>query len=182
MCGRYYFRLDGEDEEINELRRKVMEKHLSGFVEGEVFPTQQALVLVAGKDGNEPSVKPWGMHGYQDKLIINARSEGIETKRTFAPYINNKCVVPCNGFYEWIKHGMKKDKIYITKKERPLQYLAGIYNHKNEFVIVTGASAHTMKQIHDRTPLLLTREQVDCYLRNEYPFVVDNDDLIFQKL
>lgn len=181
MCGRYYFHLKGNDDEIEEIRKRVQQFRLFDFVEGEVFPTQNALVLVQGKHAIEPAIKPWGIHGYQDKLIINARMEGIEQKRTFEPHLKNRCVVLCNGFYEWVKQGTKKDKIYITKKERPLLYMAGIYNQKQEFVIVTGASSNTMKQIHERTPILLSRDQIDAYLRNELPFTVDNNDLIFQK-
>lgn len=181
MCGRYYFHLDGKHEEVLELRKKVQQLHLSDFVEGEVFPTQKALVLVEGHESYEPQVKAWGMHGYQDRLIINARMEGVEQKRTFAPYIKNRCVIPCNGFYEWVKQGMKKDKIQIFKKNRPLLYLAGFYNQKNEFVIVTGASEKKMQKVHDRTPIILTHDQVDRYLHSEVAFKVDNEDLIFQK-
>ncbi len=182
MCGRYYFRLDGDDPAVRELKKRISRYPLLDFTQGEVFPTQHALVLVKGNGSYVPSVKPWGMHGYQNRLIINARCEGIETKKMFFPHLHNRCIIPCNGFYEWINRNGEKDKIYITKKEKTLQYLAGFYNQRDEFVIITGASQNMMKNIHERTPIMLSYKAAEAYLQGGYPLLVDNDDLIFQKI
>ena len=71
---------------------------------------------------------------------------------------------------------------FITKKEKTLQYLAGFYNQRDEFVIITGASQNMMKNIHERTPIMLSYKAAEAYLQGGYPLLVDNDDLIFQKI
>ena len=90
-------------------------------------------------------------------------------------------MIPCNGFYEWVKTGNGKQKIYIRKQDMPLFYLAGIYNEKKEFVIVTGEASDAMAQIHNRTPIILCEEQIISYLQEELAFQVDNEDLLFIK-
>lgn len=181
MCGRFYFRLEGESVEVQTLLKRTKQLEIIDFMQGEVFPTQPVLVLIKGEKKAQPVIKNWGFHTFQDTLLINARMESIELKKTFGPYLKNKCVIPCNGFYEWMKHGKQKEKIFISKKDQPLQYMAGIYNEVNEFVIVTGPSEHSLMSIHDRSPILLTKEQILPYLNGELPYIVDNEDLIFQK-
>lgn len=182
MCGRYFFNLDGNDKQLQELRSKIEQLQLDGFKMDEVFPSEKALVLVSNHDSNQPCIKTWGMKGFKNNLLINARLEGIEEKRTFSPYLHQRCLIPCNGFYEWIKEGSSKTKIYVTKKKKPLIYLAGIYNEHDEFVIMTGASLHKMKDIHERTPLIISEDNVQAYFDNTIEPYVDNDHLQFTYL
>ena len=56
---------------------------------------------------------------------------------------------------------------------------AGIYNEHKEFVIVTGESVRQMKDIHDRTPILMLEDQIPLYLQDELEFQVDNERLTF---
>ena len=93
--------------------------------------------------------------------------------------LSKKCLIPCNGFYEWVKIGKQKQKIMIQREDAPLFYLAGIYNEQKEFVIVTGESVREMKDIHDRTPILMLEDQIPLYLQDELEFQVDNEHLTF---
>lgn len=93
--------------------------------------------------------------------------------------LSKKCLIPCNGFYEWVKVGKQKQKILIQREDAPLFYLAGIYNEHKEFVIVTGESVRQMKDIHDRTPILMLEDQIPLYLQDELEFQVDNERLTF---
>lgn len=178
MCGRYYFAFE-DSPSFAFLKAKVEQQALFEYAHDEVFPSQKALVLTNGKHAYDIAVMKWGMEGYKGNLLINARKEGIEQKKTFAPLLQNRCLIPCNGFYEWVKTGNGKQKIYIRKKDRPLFYLAGIYNEKNEFVIVTGEAQQAMAAIHHRTPLLIQEEQIVSYLQNTLDFQVDNEQLVF---
>ena len=143
-----------------------------------MFPSNSALVLVDGQEDYELDVMKWGIEGPYGRLI-NARSEGIEKKKTFRPMLSKKCMIPCNGFYEWVKVGKQKQKILIQREDAPLFYLAGIYNEQKEFVIVTGESVKEMKDIHDRTPILMLEDQIPLYLQDELEFQVDNEHLLF---
>ena len=111
MCGRYFFELR-ELPAFARLKHKIEQQALFEFAREEVFPGNQALVLVNGQDEFSLDVMKWGIEGPYGKLI-NARSEGIEKKKTFRPMLSKKCLIPCNGFYEWVKVGKQKQKILI---------------------------------------------------------------------
>ncbi|MBS6183001.1 SOS response-associated peptidase [[Clostridium] innocuum] len=177
MCGRYFFELR-ELPAFARLKQKIEQQTLFEYAREEVFPSNSALVLVDGQEDYELDVMKWGIEGPYGRLI-NARSEGIEKKKTFRPMLSKKCLIPCNGFYEWVKVGKQKQKILIQREDAPLFYLAGIYNEQKEFVIVTGESAKEMKDIHDRTPILMLEDQIPLYLQDELEFQVDNEHLIF---
>lgn len=182
MCGRYFFKMKDTLTAYHALREKIKQMELFDYQEGEVFPSQKALVLVQEQQEILPSIKKWGIQGYKGNLLINARSEGVEDKITFRPMLRNRCVILANGFYEWVKQGNKKDKIAITNRQHSLMYFAGIYNQEHQFVIVTGASQHEMSNIHSRTPIILNEEEMKLYLQGKYPFVVNNEDLRFEKV
>lgn len=183
MCGRYFFQMEDNLPQIQNLKALLNEHEIFDFRQGEVFPSQDALVLKkADSKRITPEVMKWGFDGYKGKRLINARSEGIEEKMTFRPILHNRCVICANGFYEWVAHGAKKDKIYIQKANSPLFYMAGLYNPHGEFVIVTGPSSNEMASIHGRTPIMMNEVEMVAYLQKERSFIVDNDDLIFQKV
>lgn len=177
MCGRYFFELR-ELPEFARLKRKIEQQALFEYAREEVFPGNDALVLVSGEDGYALDVMHWGIQGPYGKLI-NARSEGIDKKKTFRSMLSQKCLIPCNGFYEWVKVGKQKQKILIQREDVPLFYLAGIFNEQKEFVIVTGESHGLMKEVHDRTPILMFENQIPLYLQDELEFQVDNERLTF---
>lgn len=177
MCGRYFFELK-ELPAFARLKQKIEQQALFEYAREEVFPGNQALVLVNGQKDYALDVMKWGIEGPYGKLI-NARSEGIEKKKTFRPMLSQKCLIPCNGFYEWVKVGKQKQKIFIQREDAPLFYLAGIYNEQKEFVIVTGESGGLMKEVHERTPILMLEDQIPLYLQDELEFYVDNECMTF---
>lgn len=175
MCGRYYFSLeDIADSAL--LKKKISQMSISNFAQREIFPSQQALVLIEGEDVFQVKVMKWGIKNYQGSLLINARNEGIDQKRTFSPMLSHRCLIPCNGFYEW----KNKKKVFIYEKEEPLFYLAGIYNEQDEFVIITGEAQKDMKHVHHRTPLIYHEKDIQRYLSLDCEFAVDNDNLGFR--
>lgn len=176
MCGRYFFQLD---EGIAERWHTSMAEW--DFQQGEIFPGQRILTLRQGNDG-QPSLQVfhWGIHGYQGKLLINARSESLDQKMTFRPFMHRRCAILANGFYEWTKRGSVKEKIYIRREDEQLIYLAGIYNHQGECVILTGAAQREMAQIHSRTPLIMKETAMRAYLSQQLGFVVDNEHLLYE--
>lgn len=181
MCGRYFFQLK-DHKAFQKLRKKLEQMALFEYAKEEVFPSQQALVLVAGGQDYQLNVMKWGIQGFKSNLLINARSEGIHEKKTFRPMLSKRCLIPCNGFFEWVSVGSKKEKIFIHKQDEPLVYLAGIYNEQKEFVIVTGESVLEMKSIHNRTPIMVKEEQIPQYLQGKLTFEVDNNDLLFENI
>lgn len=180
MCGRYFFHIE-QSPAFSKIHHKMQQQQLFEYASDEVFPSQNSVVMLPQNDDYSLEVMKWGVESYKGTLLINARSESIEQKKTFQPMLKNRCLIPCNGFFEWIKVGSKKQKVFIRKENQPLFYLAGIYNQNREFVIVTGEAENEMKAIHKRTPIILKEEQISLYLQEQLDFEVDNENLYFEK-
>ncbi|MEG1253174.1 MAG: SOS response-associated peptidase family protein [Erysipelotrichaceae bacterium] len=177
MCGRYYFDFE---EAYHKLSKMDIDCSKLSFdiSKEEIFPTQNVLVLLKEKDKIIPAIKKWGILGYQGNLLINARNETIKEKPTFSKLLDQRCIIIASGFYEWKKQGTKKAKIYIKKENAPILYMAGIYNEKNEFVIITVQSKGDMARVHERSPLLLDERAMKHYLFHE-SYAIDESKLLF---
>ena len=71
-----------------------------------------------------------------------------------------RCIIPSTGFYEW-DAGKRKYFFKLPGERSPL-YMAGLYDHRNGencYCILTTAANASMRPVHDRMPLILTREQ-----------------------
>ena len=163
MCGRYFWTHDAEDaleedfpELVDELLRQA---HM--LRAGDYTPAMKALALTGGKT-LAAQVLQWGFPGFdKGKLLINARAESVKDRPTFrGGFEQGRCVLPAAGFYEWDR---SKEKVTFTVPDRPILYLAGIwrpYGPEQRFVILTREANASMAPVHDRMPLILTREEV----------------------
>ena len=163
MCGRYFWTNDAEDaleedfpELVDELLRQA---HM--LRAGDYTPAMKALALTGGKT-LAAQVLQWGFPGFdKGKLLINARAESVKDRPTFSrSFEQGRCVLPAAGFYEWDK---SKEKVTFTVPDKPILYLAGIwrpYGPEKRFVILTREANASMAPVHDRMPLILTREEV----------------------
>ena len=163
MCGRYFWTHDAEDaleedfpELVDELLRQA---HM--LRAGDYTPAMKALALTGGKT-LAAQVLQWGFPGFdKGKLLINARAESVKDRPTFSrSFEQGRCVLPAAGFYEWDK---SKEKVTFTVPDKPILYLAGIwrpYGPEQRFVILTREANASMSPVHDRMPLILTREEV----------------------
>ncbi len=160
MCGRYFIDIDDEN-----LKAWMTDDVLS-FTNGEVYPTDQALVLIY-QDKVKPAVLPWGFIKWDSKSkIINARSETVMTSTFFKDaYANQKAIVLASGFYEW---GASKIRHIITPKEHSLIYMAALIQHDDQgFAIITQPATHPINTIHDRQPVLIHKDQITEYLTHQ---------------
>lgn len=168
MCGRFVV----DDTVWGEVERLIGWLDRSRLVSGDVFPSQQILIL-RKKSGYEQELSfcmaHWGYPGYGGgREIINARAETVQEKPSFrADFAQRRCVIPAKGFYEW---NPKKEKFYFSgqqpqggKLRRTVLYLAGIYSNdpgrERVTILTTGANA-SMRPVHDRMPLLLSEEEI----------------------
>lgn len=168
MCGRYQF----STEKFKELRQIVQDARRHSEqpdkvkmpIVGDVTPTSVAPVLVAGGDKVVARFQQWGLPGWHGGLVINARAETVCDKPMFRRSMaGRRCVVPAAGYYEW---DAARNKYFFQLPDKPL-YMAGIYDNvdgKDRFVILTTAPNDTVRDIHDRMPLILTHEQVRPWL------------------
>ena len=111
----------------------------------------------------------WGFPGFdKGRLLINARSESVKDRPTFADsFAGRRCALPAAGFYEWDK---KKEKVIFTLPDRPILYLAGIfrpYGEEKRFVVLTRETNASLEPVHDRMPCLLRADQIYDWIRRD---------------
>ncbi len=155
-----------------------------------IAPTQSiAVVRVApGAAGSQAAANcelamlHWGLipSWAKDRKIsystINARAETVDSKPAFRQaYQNRRCLVLCDGYYEWQKTGDKtKQPYYIHRRDDQPFAFAGLWEHWQQgaeqlqscTIIVTEANA-TLKSIHDRMPVILDPADYDLWLDPE---------------
>ena len=174
MCGRYYVD-DDTAREIEKLVRQVDEQMRQTAAAGihleakDIHPSEMAPVITADDNGLCFRWQRWGFPGFGGKqLIFNARSESALEKRTFRESVEHRrIVVPAAGFYEWNKN---KEKNIFYRKGQPVLYMAGLYNRyqdEDRFVILTTAANDSMKPVHDRMPLVLERDEIHKWLKED---------------
>lgn len=172
MCGRYLFDLSSS--ELKNYYDQVIPNAASKQIRvgyNEIFPSNHVVTLGLNKDSQiVPGVTKWGFQGFKKgQLMINARAETVEEKKTFSkPFKESRCVFPMSGFYEW---DQEKNKILFSAEETEVMFVAGFYRiHKNgagfetESIIMTTKPNKTVQPIHDRMPLILKKEQIKDWI------------------
>ena len=164
MCGRYRF-TEEQNREILKIIEEVERKCGKGsWTPGEIRPTAKAPVLVASDDGPTPELYQWG-YKLPKSLVINARAETAAEKPLFRESLTSmRCVVPSTGFWEW---DADKRKFLFTLPGSAELYMAGLYAIREGapcYCILTTAANESMREVHDRMPLVLTRDQVRPWL------------------
>ena len=62
---------------------------------------------------------PWAQDLRGGARMINARAETVATSPAFAPsFARRRCLVPADGWYEWVRTGKQKQAYYMTPAGR----------------------------------------------------------------
>jgi putative SOS response-associated peptidase YedK len=175
MCGRFVQKSE---------RKIIIEEFYIGTFADDVFmsynvaPGQNAGVII--NDGeNRYVMYRWGLVPSWAKdpqignRMINARAETVPQKPSFkAAFIQRRCLIPVDGFYEWKKEGNYKIPYFIFQKsERPFS-LAGLWEQwsaengalLNTFTIITTEANPVLKELHERMPVIIPKENRDLWL------------------
>ena len=146
-----------------------------------IAPTQPvAVVRRRDPDGTrELSLLRWGLipswsRGPDSRYaMINARWETVESKPAYRlPFRQRRCIVPADGFYEWKPVGRVKQPYCITRDDGSPLALAGLWDVwkgpdgdavESCTIIVTPAEGK-VRRVHDRMPLMLSREAWNAWL------------------
>jgi putative SOS response-associated peptidase YedK len=144
-------------------------------------PLQRGIVIRHDRDGRrEPVMMRWGLVPSWAKddrggaRMINAKAETVAEKPAYrAAFKARPCLVPADGFYEWAKRasGAKQPYFFTTKDRAPFAF-AGLWEawHAKDavpletFTILTTAPNALCATIHDRMPVMLSREDCDLWL------------------
>lgn len=175
MCGRFSL-----TEEIYNLKRQFEFEFFEEIgPRYNIAPSQMVLAIGQNKGTRKGAYLKWGMVPYwaSDPKIgykmINARSEGIEEKPSFKqPFKQRRCLILSDGFYEWKKNGKVKHPYRFVMKDHKPFALAGLYDvWKKEgehalvtCTIITTTPNEVTKDVHDRMPVILKKEDYDTWL------------------
>jgi putative SOS response-associated peptidase YedK len=145
-----------------------------------IAPTQQVWVVRSAGDHNRLDHMKWGLIPSWAKdpkignQLINARSETVHEKPAFRHAIKyNRCIIPANGFYEWLHIGDRKQPNYIHMADNGPMAFAGLWEQWKEpgdanlletFTILTTAANELLAPIHDRMPVILHVEDYGLWL------------------
>jgi putative SOS response-associated peptidase YedK len=142
----------------------------------DIAPGSIQPVVSVNQDGERRlELMRWGFK-LPDRLLFNARSEGIETSKFWKDaFLKGRVIVPADATFEWkeMPKGQKKPKYEFTLAGREPFGMAGIWklwkNPKTNqwertFAVITGDPNEVMAPIHDRMTTFLEPRDYAAYL------------------
>ena len=111
-------------------------------------------------------VPSWANDPVKGQKPINARAESVAYK--FGEQLRGKrCLIPADGFYEWVTVGGKKLPRRFTMRTGEPFALAGLWDvwkggdePLTTCCLITTAANELVSEVHDRMPVILPRA---CY-------------------
>jgi putative SOS response-associated peptidase YedK len=167
MCGRFT-----QQRPTSEIARIFEAEDLADDPGGRfnVAPTDEAAVVVQREDRRAVVRYRWGLQpAWADprkaSKAFNARAETLATSGLFRDaYRKRRCLVPVDGFYEWLRDGSRRLPMWIhDPADLPLA-LAGLWTGRRDeetgewlrtFTVITSAPNAFMAGIHDRMPVVI---------------------------
>ena len=143
-----------------------------------IAPTESVLT-VRKIDGREPAFARWGLIPFWAKdpkigaRMINARAETVAEKPAFRNALKRRrCLVLADGYYEWQKTPVGKRPYRIIMKSGEPFAMAGLWetwkdpqgNVVPSCTIITTSANDYLAPIHNRMPVILTRESERLWL------------------
>ena len=197
MCCRYYVEpqeyTEALAEKVKESRfyRDNLQRIAKGITgSGEICPGSLVAALAPNKAGQRrayPMIWGYRIIGLSHPLV-NARCETASEKETFREsFSSHRCAIPFTHYYEW-EHfvsadGKTKtgDRYLIMPKGQELSYFCGLYRIEDGypyFVILTREAAEDIAFIHNRMPVIISRDTVDCWISPSFnPHMVLKESL-----
>lgn len=170
MCGRFFIESDIEDIIAH---YGLKQTYNGDSAKGEIFPGTKIPVVLNNKT-KELNFLKWGfqVRGINRELI-NVRVETVSEKPAFRKaFLNNRCLIPANAFFEWKTTEKSKVKYKIEVEEEGLFSMAGLFdkfvdrNNKEYLgvVILTRPANEEMSKLHNRMPVILNKGKEDDWL------------------
>jgi putative SOS response-associated peptidase YedK len=105
--------------------------------------------------------------------LVNARSETAARLPTFrAAFREGRCLVPVDGFFEWLEEGGRKRPRWLHRPGGGLLLLAGLCQEQEgglSFVILTTEASADVRGLHGRMPAILSPRDAASWLEQPDP-------------
>ena len=146
-----------------------------------IAPTQQIAIIreIAGI-GRHLDYAHWGLipswskSSESSRHLINARAETIAEKPAFRhAYRHKRCLIPADGFYEWVVTDNGKQPWWIALADKSPFAFAGLWEHWESpedghliesCTIITTKANRQIRAIHERMPLIISPEHYSAWL------------------
>ena len=188
MCGRFTLTLEASEIQLELGIGDVPENWHPRY---NIAPSQD-IAIIKNTEASKISWARWGLVPSWAKDIkmgqrlINARGETIQEKPSYRnAFKSRRCVVLADGFYEW-KKGVKNQKsqpFYFYLPGKKLFGLAGLWetwqSKSDETVlqtctIITCEANELVSKVHERMPVIFTKEQIWKWLDEKDPALLQN--------
>ena len=173
MCGRYYVEAKDTGEELLAMLQTLNRRGLACKT-GEIFPTDTVAVIANSRALQPmPFAMTWGYTLPGGKRLINARSESAADKPLFREgMLKRRCLIPASHYFEWSHDARARMKYAIRPEGTGMMYMAGLYRLEEGrpvFTILTREPAPQIAFIHNRMPVILSRDAAGAWLRLQTP-------------
>ena len=173
MCGRFQLKLG--EEWLDDLGLEMPDL----APRYNVAPTQEVLAVREEQGRREAALLKWGLvpHWADDPEVggrlINARAESVATRPAFRdPFLQRRCLVPAQGFYEWKKFGRAREPWLIRLRGGATFAFAGVWDRWSRgegsaiesCALITTSANPLVAPIHGRMPVLIDRAAYDVWL------------------
>lgn len=171
MCGRYGFTLIAGVWSRYEI--EAPPTHINSRYN--IAPSQDAVVVTRNSP-KKAQLMQFGLLPFWAKenkgYVINARSESIFEKTMFKKAIfERRCLIPASFFFEWQRANSVKIHYAFKLNDEEVFSFAGIWGENEidgkkfmSFAIITTGPNEIMKTVHDRMPVILSRDEEDAWL------------------
>ncbi|MFC7734502.1 SOS response-associated peptidase [Roseomonas sp. GCM10028921] len=189
MCGRYFLERDATG--LARYYGLPAGTPLPNFAPNwNMAPTQDGVVLRRHPESGERRIDllRWGLvpHWAKDARdgarLINARADGVAEKPSFRDaFHKRRCIVPADGFYEWLSPKEAAEKTRSRDPKQPFAValasgepmsFAGLWegwkdpegNWLRTYSIITTEANPKQAPLHHRMPVILPREAWGAWL------------------
>ncbi len=145
-----------------------------------ITPTQTIPIVRAGKAtpracafARRRLVPSWAKDEKMGARMINARAETVAEKPSFRSAVKSRrCLVPADGFYEWVRTGDGKQPHYIHFSDGRVFAFAGLWERWNKGegepletgTMITTTPDGLSAKLHDRMPVILPSDHFTEWL------------------
>ncbi|MGC2224143.1 MAG: SOS response-associated peptidase [Methylocella sp.] len=177
MCGRYRRKSD-KQRIADAFEVDAVLEELDLCPEDDIAPGSIQPVVSINQDGERRiELMRWGFK-LPDRLLFNARSEGIESATFWKDsFQERRCIVPADSIFEWQQadKGKKKSKYEIVITGQEPFGMAGVWKlwknlktnqWERTFAVITGEPNELVQPIHDRMTILLEPRDYREYLES----------------
>jgi len=181
MCDRAYATYTNEELYAHYFNKAPLKLRLSN-PNYNLSPTQNTMILhmVDGEprfeEMNWQLIPRWEPAFTTKFLTINAKCETVFENILYKRLIaRQRCIVPLSGFFEWRREENGKRPFKIHLQDHSIMSVAGLWDtwgaagteQRLSFTILTTSANESIREIHDRMPVVLGKEEVEEWLNPE---------------